>query len=178
MTGVQPSDFTPDGVFTPAWVCRVIAKPLRDQLARDVHEGRTVPPDLLAWLEAVLHMARDSRNTGGGLGRVLPADAHLSLLEEPRRLITYDEAGRLLGDRDRKLVQRLVSDGDLSAVYVDSRPRIHIDDLDAFLDAKRGLAVDHGGQGWTSSTSSPDGPHTAEKDVEEDTDGGSNEEAA
>lgn len=70
---------------------------------------------------------------------------------ERQRLLTYKQVGHLLGDVSEKTVQRLVRDGGLRAVWINSRPRVHVDDLDAYLDALRANLPDCGGPGWTTS---------------------------
>lgn len=124
-----------------------------DELQR---RGRPVPD----WLPAMAGLFT-TWATGG-------AAASLDLITRPQpRLLTYGEVGHLLGVSART-VQRLVEDGDLSAVRVRGLARVRVEDVDAYLD--RLIAVpadDRSCQTATISAAAGEGVHG---DIDDDQD--------
>jgi len=88
------------------------------------------------------------------------AAADLPCIDSERpRLVAYGEVGRLLGGVSAKTVSRLVHSGQLRSVYVGDLPRVHVDDLDAYLDRLRGAPLDCAGHSRTFDRQTPGDGH-------------------
>jgi excisionase family DNA binding protein len=65
--------------------------------------------------------------------------AHTAGYAEGRRLLLVPEVARRLGC-SRSTVYRLLADGHLQPVYIDSRPRFEAEDIEELVAVRRGAA--------------------------------------
>lgn len=86
-------------------------------------------------------------------------------------LLTYAEVARLLGGIDPRTVRRLISKGELRGVRIGTSPRVHIDDLNGYLDRLRDVPVDHAGLGRTTGGAGAGRSHAGPDEHDEEAHG-------